>query len=288
MFVKREYNAALMEARKTKGSTGMAEHHAVTNMVVDKLRVSIYRDTTALAEHAAAELAPLIAASIATRGYASVIVATGNSQLAFMRALRERDDIDWSHVYVFHMDEYPGLGPDHPASFRRYIRENLTDIVEPREFFGMDGDASNVDDEIERYTDLLARYPPDITVMGIGENGHLAFNDPPADFHTTATVLWVTLDDACRRQQAGEGHFPCVDDVPELAFSLSIPALLRSREVFVIVPEQRKAEAVKAALEGPVTPDCPASILQQQSHARLFLDQESASLLAARRIDASS
>ena len=266
----------------------MAEHHAVTNMVVDQLQVSIYPNTTVLAEHAAAELAPLIAASIAARGYASMIVATGNSQLAFMRALRQRDDIDWSHVYVFHMDEYPGLGPNHPASFRRYIRENLTDIVQPRAFFGMDGDASNVDQEIERYTELLTRYPPDITVMGIGENGHLAFNDPPADFYTAATVLWVTLDEACRRQQAGEGHFPSMDDVPEHALSLSIPALLRSHDVFVIVPEQRKAEAVKAALEGPVTPDCPASILQHQPHARLFLDQESASLLALTRTDASS
>lgn len=223
----------------------MPEDTKVVHTIVNQLRVSVFPDTTLLAEHAASEFAPIIASSIAARGYASVILATGNSQLSFMRALRQRDDIEWNKVYVFHMDEYPGLGIEHPASFRRYIQENLTNIVQPRAFYGMNGDTDDIQQEIERYTDLLERYPPDITVMGIGENGHLAFNDPPADFETTATVLWVTLDDACRRQQSGEGHFPTFEDVPQHALSLSIPALLKAREVFVITPEKRKAPAVK-------------------------------------------
>ena len=247
---------------------------------VDELRVLIFDNGADLGARAAADLAPILAESIAARGYASLVVATGNSQLQFMEALRARDDVAWNNVYVFHMDEYPGLGTDHPASFRRYIRQNLTDVVRPRAFFGIEADGSDLDAELHRYTDLLKQYPPDVTVMGIGENGHLAFNDPPADFHTAKTIQWVDLDEQCRRQQLGEGHFPTLEDVPKRALSLTIPALLAAREVLVIVPERRKAQAVKAALEGPVTPDCPASILQRQPHARLYLDRESSSLLA--------
>lgn len=257
----------------------MSSEGGIKTRTVDQLHVSIFDDVETMAEQASEEVAQIIGRSIRERGFASVILATGNSQLAFIRALRQRDDIAWKDVYVFHMDEYPGLGPDHPASFRRYIREKLTDIVHPRAFFGMDGDNPDIDGEIARYTALLEQYPPDLTVMGIGENGHLAFNDPPADFDTTATVMWLALDDACRRQQSGEGHFPTFDDVPTHALTLSIPALLRPADVFVFAPERRKAPAVKAALEGPVTPLCPASILQRQPHVRLYLDSDSASLL---------
>src|SRR4051812_49226815 len=169
----------------------------------EDLDVLIFDNGADLGARAAADLAPLIGAAIAARGYASIIVATGNSQLQFMAALRERNDIAWDRVYVFHMDEYPGMDENHPASFRRYIRENLTDIVHPRAFFGIVGDAADVDTELQRYTALLAQYPPDATVMGIGENGHLAFNDPPADFETDQVIRWVELDEACRRQQSG-------------------------------------------------------------------------------------
>jgi glucosamine-6-phosphate deaminase len=165
----------------------------------------------------------------------------------------------------------------HPASFRRYLREQLVDHVHPRAFFGMRGDAVDVEAEITRYTDLLHCHQPTACVMGIGENGHLAFNDPPADFNTTATVHVVNLDEACRRQQVGEGHFASLDEVPRQALSLTIPALLRPSHLLVVVPEARKAAAVKAALLGPVTPDCPASILRTCAHARLFLDADSAS-----------
>ncbi|MBC7256990.1 MAG: glucosamine-6-phosphate deaminase, partial [Chloroflexi bacterium] len=210
---------------------------------------------------------------------AAIIVATGNSQLRFMEALRQRQDIPWGRVRVFHMDEYCGMSADHPASFRRYIREKLTDWVHPLAFYEIQGDAPDLEAEMARYTALLRQYPPDVCVMGIGENGHLAFNDPPADFTTDKTIHIVTLDHACRMQQVGEGHFATLDDVPKQALSLTIPALMAPKHLLVVVPERRKAQAVRAALKGPITPECPASILRRQPHAVLYLDLESASLL---------
>ncbi len=257
-----------------------SDHRPVAVRTYGRLRVGIFEHSEQLGIRAAADLAGIVAEAISQRGLASLILATGNSQLPFMAALRPRTDIDWSRVIVFHMDEYLGMPETHPASFRRYIREQLTDIVHPREFFGIAGDSADIPAELERYTELLKQYPADACVMGIGENGHLAFNDPPADFGTTQTIRVVELADACRRQQVGEGHFATIADVPRQALSLTVPALLSPRHVLVVVPEQRKAPAVKAALEGPVTPDCPASILQRQPHAKLYLDRESSSLLA--------
>mgnify|MGYP005836994935 CR=1 FL=1 len=256
------------------------DHEPVSERICDRLPVSIFATGAALGARAAADLAGVIAQSVATRGQASIIVATGNSQLDFMRALRQRQDIAWDRVVVFHMDEYLGMTDQHPASFRRYIRENLTDIVRPRAFHGLRGDAPDVAAEIERYAALLRQHPADACVMGIGENGHLAFNDPPADFETRALLHVVTLDEACRRQQVGEGHFATLDDVPSQALTLTVPALLSARRLLVVVPEARKAPAVKAALTGPITPHCPASILRRQAHARLYLDRESSSLLS--------
>jgi glucosamine-6-phosphate deaminase len=177
------------------------------------------------------------------------------------------------------MDEYLGMSADHPASFRRYLRERLVSVVHPKAFYGIEGDAADVDAAIRRYTSLLERYPADICVMGIGENGHLAFNDPPADFTTSRIMHVVTLDDACRRQQVGEGHFARVADVPAQALTLTVPVLLNAKRLLVITPDKRKAVAVKAALTGPVGPQCPASILRTQRHAVLYLDQDAASLL---------
>ena len=245
----------------------------------DALQVQIFEDGDELAARAVEDLVPILEASIAERGYSSVVLATGNSQLRVMERLRESQAIAWSHVLVFHMDEYLGMPEDHPASFRRYLREQLTDIVRPRAFFGMQGDALDIASELRCYAALLGRYPPDVTVLGIGENGHLAFNDPPADFTTDQMIHVVELDEACRRQQVGEGHFATLEDVPRQALSLTIPALLASRHVLAIVPERRKAATVKAALEGPITPDCPASALRDQAHAQLYLDRESAALL---------
>jgi glucosamine-6-phosphate deaminase len=246
----------------------------------DHLRVQVFDTQAQLAGAAVADLAAVLRQAIAAQGQAAAIFATGNSQLALYDQLRDRDEIAWDRVTVFHMDEYLGLPAQHPASFRRYMREQLVDAVRPRAFYGIDGDAADVEAELERYSGLIAAHRPVACVMGIGENGHLAFNDPPADFTTTRTIQVVTLVDSCRLQQVGEGHFARLEDVPREALSLTVPALLTPPHGCVIAPETRKAAAVRAALEGPVTPDCPASILRTAPHARLYLDRDSAALLA--------
>ena len=251
----------------------------IRTLKADQMPVLIFESSEALGARAADDLIKILAEAIADHGLASVILATGNSQLSFMKALRSSERIEWKNVVVFHMDEYLGMSDQHPASFPRYIREKLTNIVHPREFFAMRGDAPDLEAELKRYTELLEQYPPDACVLGIGENGHLAFNDPPADLKTEETIHIVTLDAECRIQQVGEGHFATLDDVPRQAYSLTVPALLSAKRVLAVVPEARKAEAVKAALQGPVTPDCPSSILRTRPHVMLYLDRESAALL---------
>jgi glucosamine-6-phosphate deaminase len=177
------------------------------------------------------------------------------------------------------MDEYLGMSDQHPASFARFIRERLVYYVKPDAFYALDGDTRDVNSELKRYTDLMRRYPPDVCVLGVGENGHLAFNDPPADFSTKNLIHIVNLDPACRKQQVDEGHFQILQDVPKQALSLTVPALLAAKHVLAIVPEKRKAAAIRAALNGPVTPSCPASILRTQPQVTMYLDLESASLL---------
>ena len=248
----------------------------IRSLVVDQMPVHVFASNAALGKRAAEDLAAILIAAIAERGEASVILATGNSQLAFMEALRELPGVDWNAVVVFHMDEYLGMSYQHPASFPRYIREKLTDHVRPRAFYPMRGDAPDVEAERTRYAGLLAQHPPDACVLGIGENGHLAFNDPPADFYTQSVIHVVELDARCRGQQVGEGHFATLDDVPQRALSLTVPALLAPPHVLAVVPEARKAEAVQAALYGPLSPNCPASILRTQAHVTLYLDPDSA------------
>jgi glucosamine-6-phosphate deaminase len=244
-----------------------------------QLPVATYPSADALGAVAAAAFTATVGNALRSRPTVAVILATGNSQLPFFAALRNRSDIDWSRIHVFHMDEYLGMSPDHPASFRRYLHEQVVDAVGPREFHGLRGDTDDVREEIRRYSALLDEFAPHVCVLGIGENGHLAFNDPPAAFTTGERVHLVELDEPCRRQQWTEGHFPTLDAVPDRALSLTVPALLRPSRVFALVPEKRKAEAVRNALKGPVTPQCPASILQETPHASLFLDPESSSLL---------
>jgi len=242
-------------------------------------QVMIYDSNGALGAAVADDLANILKQTISTRGEAAIILATGNSQLSFLRALCARADIDWGSVRVFHMDEYLGMAPQHPASFRRYLHQHLIDAVHPAALYEIAGDATDVAAELARYSQLLHRYEPVACVLGIGENGHLAFNDPPADFDTNELIHVVTLAETCRQQQVGEGHFPNLEAVPRQAISLTIPALLMPAHVFAVVPEARKAPAVQAALEGVVTPDCPASILRTASHVRIYLDRESAALL---------
>ncbi len=245
----------------------------------DDLPVNVYDTNVELGEAAAHDLALILRHAVAEQGEAAVILATGNSQVSFIAALRKEEDMPWDNISVLHMDEYLGMPSGHPASFRRYLREKLTDLVLPKAFYGIEGDAADIQAEMQRYSDLLARLRPVACVLGIGENGHLAFNDPPADFHTTAAIHVVTLAESARRQQVGEGHFATLAEVPTRALTLTIPALLAPPHVLAVVPEARKAGAVRAALEGPITPDCPASILRTRPNARLYLDRESAGQL---------
>ena len=249
-------------------------------MYYDRLAVQAYESNQALGAAAAADLAEILRAEVNARMAAAIIVATGNSQLSFMEALAATADIPWERITVFHMDEYLGMKESHPASFRRYLHEKLVDVVHPHAFYGLVGDAADVPAEMKRYATALKEHQPVACVMGIGENGHLAFNDPPASFDTPEAIHVVALAQTARQQQVGEGHFAALAEVPTHAVTLTIPALLAPAYLLVVVPEARKAAAVKAALEGPVTPDCPASILRTCAHAKLYLDPESAALLA--------
>jgi glucosamine-6-phosphate deaminase len=249
-------------------------------MRVEQLEVQIYPNNEAMGAAAAEQAVEILKAAIAARGQANLVLATGNSQNSFHQALRKLDGVDWSKVTVFHMDEYAGMKADHPASFRRFLHERIVDYVQPAAFYSVAGDAPDWEAECGRYTDLLKAHPVDLCCLGIGENGHIAFNDPPfADFDDPAWVKVVRLDDKSRKQQVGEGHFPTLNDVPTHALTLTIPALLSARRMICIVPEARKAEAVKAALTGPLTEDCPASILRQAAHCRLLLDPQAAALI---------
>ena len=251
------------------------------SFVVGAATVRVHPTGAELALDAAAEATEVVHAAVAARGSANVMFATGNSQLAFLDALTGRGDIDWSAVVGFHMDEYVGIGPEHPASFRRYLRERVVERVHPAAFHYLHGDATDPIAECARYAGLLAAHPLDLCCLGIGENGHLAFNDPPvADFDDPQAVKVVELDERCRTQQVGEGHFARLDAVPPRALTVTIPALLAAGRVLAVVPEARKRDPVRAALTGPVTTACPASILRTRGSVTLELDEESAAGIA--------
>jgi glucosamine-6-phosphate deaminase len=243
-------------------------------------QVYVHADVTTMARAAADQVAATMRAAVAARGVVHAMFATGNSQLDFIDLLvTQTPDVPWSDTVVFHMDEYVGVGPDHPAGFGRWIRQRIVDRTSPRAAYYVEGlgDASA---ECDRYAGLLARFPLDLCCLGIGENGHLAFNDPPvADFNDPLDVKVVELDVPCRQQQVNEGHFPDLATVPTHALTVTIPALLRARAVLAIVPEARKAEPVRAALIGPISTSCPASALRTIPHATIHLEPASARLL---------
>jgi glucosamine-6-phosphate deaminase len=216
---------------------------------------------------------------LADRGSARIIVATGSSQFEVLDALVQEPDIAWDRIDGFHLDEYVGLAPTHPASFCGYLKERFVDRVPLRSFHYLDGlaDPSIVCRSAEQ---AIRMQPVDLAMIGIGENGHLAFNDPPADFETDAAYHVVPLDEACRKQQVGEGWFESLDDVPKLAISMTIREILRAQRIVCSVPDARKAEAVRAAIEGPLTNQLPASILRQHPSATILLDAASAQLLS--------
>lgn len=244
------------------------------------MRIYVKPDKQALGAAAAELGAQAIRAAIEVRGAANIIVATGASQFEVLAALVKRDDIDWSRVTGFHLDEYVAMPDTHPASFRRYLKERFTSQLPTLEAFHLiDGDVADPATEVARISALIARHPIDVTFAGIGENGHLAFNDPPADFETTAPYHIVTLDDRCRRQQFGEGWFPTLDDVPHKAISMTVNQIMKSGLVVLAVPDARKAEAVRDTLEAPISPMVPAGILRRHGACHLFLDPQSAALL---------
>jgi len=243
--------------------------------IIDRLAVEVHPDEAAMGAAAAVRAAEVINAAVAERGSARIVIATGNSQFAFTDVLT-RQQIDWSKVTVFHMDEYVGVDADHPAGFQRWIRERVADKVDPGQVHYISG-LGDPAAEADRYEALLREAPLDLVCMGIGENGHLAFNEPgQADFDDQRWVRIITLTEESRRQQVGEGHFPDIASVPEHAISLTIPALLSATKVQICAPESRKADAVRATLTAPVSNDCPATILRQTPHATLFLDPASA------------
>jgi len=243
------------------------------------MRIAIHPDKMTLGQAAAAEGAQAITQAIEDDGEATIILATGASQFEMLDAL-VRQPIDWSRVTAFHLDEYVGISPDHPASFRRYLRERVCDrLPDLRDFIMIAGDAHDIGAEVERLTDAISERSVDVCFAGIGENCHLAFNDPPADFNTDAPYIIVGLDDACRRQQLGEGWFPSLEDVPVRAVSMSIRQIMKSRKLVVSVSDSRKAEAVRHAFAGSVSPNYPASILQQHVNASIHLDGAAAALL---------
>ena len=247
---------------------------------VDALSVRVHATPSGLAAEAAQVAQAFLRETIAARGAAAAILASANSQIQFVEALVGLGGVDWSKVTLFHMDEYLGLDAGHPASFRRFLRERVEQRVRPRVFHYLAGDALEPLEECERYAGLLRAQPIDLCCLGIGENGHVAFNDSPvADFADPRVVKLVKLDEKCRLQQVGEGHYPNLAAVPQYAFTLTVPALCAARRMLCIVPEKRKAPAVRETLRGPISPACPASFLRRQAHCTLWLDTESASEL---------
>lgn len=242
------------------------------------MQIRVHADTSELAAAAATEAAARIRSAIHARGRARIVAATGASQIAFLDRLVREPDLDWGAVEMFHLDEYIGLSAEHPASFRRYLLERLIGPAGITRYHLLDdqGDPARVCREVGA---RLRADAVDVAFVGIGENAHLAFNDPPADFETTAPYILVDLDRRCRQQQVGEGWFPTLEDVPASAISMSVRQILQANAIVCVVPDLRKAEAVRASLEGPIGPETPASILRTHRDVTFHLDRESASLL---------
>jgi glucosamine-6-phosphate deaminase len=241
--------------------------------------VRVFEDKPILSQAAAEQASTAIRRAILDRGRARIIVATGTSQLDFLDALTSAQNIDWQRVEMFHLDEYVGLPITHPASFRKYLLDRLISKTGITQHHLLDGNR-DPGEVVRRVGEALRSDSADVAFAGIGENGHLAFNDPPADFQTEDPYLVVTLDEPCRRQQVGEGWFANLSEVPRQAISMSVRQILKAKEIIAVVPDARKAQAVKLCLEGEVSPMAPASILRTHPAATLYLDRESARLLS--------
>ena len=245
----------------------------------DQLMVKVYENKNSMGKAAAEEAAKILVDAIKEKGEATFIAATGASQFEFLENLTSISSIDWSKTSMFHLDEYVGLPETHPASFRRYLKERLINKVHPGNVYLIKGDTKNPELECERLDKIIKQTKIDVAFVGIGENGHLAFNDPPADFDTEKPYLVVNLNDACRKQKLGEGWFKCFNEVPKKAISISIHQIMKSKNIICTVPDKRKAKAVKNCLEKEISPLCPASILRKHPQVYLYLDKNSASLI---------
>ena len=245
------------------------------------MKVVISENKKVLGTRAAAYSAKLIHETISQKGTANIILATGSSQFEMLEALI-KEDINWSLVTCFHLDEYIDLPMTHPASFRKYLKERFVDKVRPGTFYFINGEADS-QAECRRLGDLIAQHPIDLAFVGIGENAHLAFNDPPADFEIEKAFIEVELDQDCRNQQFKEGWFESLEEVPRRAISMSVKQILKVKNIICSVPDSRKATAVRAVIEGPVTSDVPASILQQHKSTMIFLDHQSSELLTTKK-----
>jgi glucosamine-6-phosphate deaminase len=240
--------------------------------------IKAFEEKKDLGRAAAEQAAASIRNAIRESGRARIIAATGASQFDFLEVLTKAEDIDWRRVEMFHLDEYIGLPMSHPASFRRYLRERLIQKTGIANYHLLDGE-TDPSAAIRSANEAIAAAPIDIAFVGIGENGHLAFNDPPADFETEEPYLIVNLDPACRLQQVGEGWFANISETPKQAISMSIRQILKAKEILAVVPDSRKAKAVKACLEGEISPMAPASILRRHENTTVYLDKNSAALL---------
>lgn len=241
------------------------------------MHIKISPTSSICGQQAARQGAQILRQKIASQGFANIILATGASQFDMLASLVQAE-LDWSVCTCFHLDEYIGFDASHPASFRKYLKERFVDLVSPKTFHFVLGELDPIE-ECKRLNQLIASTKIDVAFIGIGENGHLAFNDPPANFETKEPYIQVELDEACRKQQWGEGWFPTLEDVPKHAISMSIHQIMQAQNIICTVPDLRKAKAVQAAVEGTVSNMLPASILQEHSNAYLFLDKGSASLL---------
>jgi len=241
--------------------------------------IKVFDDKNSLARAAAEQAASSLRKVLHDAGRARIIAATGASQFEFLDALTAMSGIEWPRVEMFHLDEYIGLAASHPASFRKYLRERLISKTGITKYYFLDGEG-DVQKVLREVSSELASASIDVAFVGIGENGHLAFNDPPADFQTEEPYIIVELDEPCRRQQVGEGWFKGLSEVPKRAISMSVSQILKSREILCIVPDARKAQAVKSCFEGEISPLAPASILRTHANTTVFLDKLSASLLS--------
>lgn len=252
----------------------------ITRFRVDNLNIEIHPDSESVGKAAAGAASQLLRKLAAERESIGVIFATGASQLDTLRALVAEPEVPWSRIRGFHMDEYIGLDEDHPASFRHYLRENLTSRVSMREFTEIDGSSVDPESVCREYVTALRKADPQLCLLGVGENGHLAFNDPgEADFQDPKPMKVVALDAECRQQQAAEGWFKTKEEVPELALTLTIPTLFQIPRLIASVPGQRKAQILRRTLQEPISTHCPATILRKHPSATLYLDLESAAEL---------